>query len=39
MNPCPAGQVVAVRLDELAWIPTGKKTANGTTGSPACFSL
>ncbi len=23
----------------LAWIPTGKKTANKTTGSPAYFSL
>jgi len=23
----------------LAWIPTGKKTANGITGLPACFSL
>ena len=28
----------AVRL-RLAWIPTGKKTANGITGLPACFSL
>ena len=24
---------------ELAWIPTGKKTANKTAGSPAYFSL
>ena len=25
--------------DFLAWIPTGKKTANGTSALPACFSL
>jgi hypothetical protein len=34
--------MLSERLDSgesLAWIPTGKKTANGITALPACFSL
>jgi len=29
----------ATEVDHLAWIPRVKKTANGITGLPACFSL